>query len=1108
MRPASLFAAALVWTAVVATAAQPPLPCVISLPPPLSTHGIKAEYYRGWVLHGYPDRIAAVTIDPDIAFSEDGTPGTRPWRPYPRDQFGRFEVRWTAAFTAPVAGTYRFSLDLGDRDVGTLVVDNLNVNPAALDPIDLAQGIHFLEVYYSHDDGYALARLQYQPPAAGGLSPIPANLLSPSVVFGPNTRTLTADRLAVGEAIVDQFTATDGLTFVPSATTPDGSYASRPTALDGCPKPFYNDSFDANTGRHDAPGRQPLTITFARPQSRVKVLVGTLQNYIGTNIRGGPNPPATLWAYNLAGALVAADHIDAVSRPVTTVLEVARWRPDIAGITITFDATDISERVASISFEGAGPVTVPDTTPPVVDLTTPREDESVPGPQTPVRAVVTDNSGLIDSAAAGSTVLTPDTVIDSNCRPPFCKVFTGVVNAPLGPNTLTVRARDHAGNLGSKTVHFAVGTTHIHVTNDAGLDVEGAEVYLDGAYIGSTDFMGRLDRTPAFVTGRLTARWLIATMTPFDVWGAHVYFTNIAVNDDGTTAAFTITHPDAVQELRVSRSNVLIGLHFVASLDWDASMDEMDDFATRARQTSQFLYNATDGQIYIESYELYDDAFGWDIADFQVHANQCLRPNVPWHPGGFWGTFWLGRGRPQMGPNLGGGCFNFSGHPATFAHEFGHYGFDLWDEYSDDDPSLRCTGLVNGSGPFGSGHAQASCMMWNEYAAGKLCSNRPENPHAPATDQGDSCWHHVGSTFGANDGRWAMRTPDTRSAIPGTLPDQPWTTWVVRNDYIRPDLCNSNTLVFQLTSPNMTPIPNSITNLRTTYGAEITQGRTDAGGNITIRGGHIGDTVKMFVDGLTASTTILPADCAPVAALVSAAPKPRQLVATPVALSLTTTVEPTPKSGEFLLRVRNSAQDPLALTASLTPGGGRDPRNVVMSFDPRSGSYIGTATGLPTLGQLTATISASDNKGRSAQQTITASLAPSPGQGVADLTSVDGHFTLRLAGGALPAGSNLTIGPAEVAAPKSQPDAQVLEGPYTVLSSSGSKLGKPAVVRFHLSSPDADPSTFKVRRYDPQKRTWEALKTVFIPGVTIVTAHTDRLGAYVLTARPAKRPAR
>jgi len=203
-----------------------------------------------------------------------------------------------------------------------------------------------------------------------------------------------------------------------------------------------------------------------------------------------------------------------------------------------------------------------------------------------------------------------------------------------------------------------------------------------------------------------------------------VYISNVAVQNSGGLTMSSVKlepNPLANQVLRVLKKNTLIGLHLVASTEWDASAAELQDIKSKVIRMSHFLYNATDGQILIEQVNLADDFTRWENSDIRIFANRNLREYVDCPIGGFFGgsffcnDSWI---HVQIGSD-----------GATYAHEFGHYGFNVDDEYSDDDDSVKCTHQLDAaSGPFMNNGSAASCMMYWQILASKLCSTRPEIP--------------------------------------------------------------------------------------------------------------------------------------------------------------------------------------------------------------------------------------------------------------------------------------------------------------------------------------------------------------------------------------------
>ncbi len=127
-------------------------------------------------------------------------------------------------------------------------------------------------------------------------------------------------------------------------------------------------------------------------------------------------------------------------------------------------------------------------------------------------------------------------------------------------------------------------------------------------------------------------------------WKFRAYTSNVAVQNDGSLTTFSVKlepNPLAPQVVRVLKQNALIGLHVVASVEWDASSAELETVKQKLINASRFLYNATDGQVLIERADVVDDGSVWEDADYRVYANQSLRENVDCPLGAFFDdSFW------------------------------------------------------------------------------------------------------------------------------------------------------------------------------------------------------------------------------------------------------------------------------------------------------------------------------------------------------------------------------------------------------------------------------------------------------------------------------------
>ena len=688
----------------------------------------------------------------------------------------------------------------------------------------------------------------------------------------------------------------------------------------------------------------------------------------------------------------------------------------------------------------------------------------------------------------------------------------------------------------------SVRATRIHVSSDANRNQAGAEVYVNERQVGVTGTDGMLVLPELSTGSRLMARVRVLENPTYRAhhsrgstrdWNFRVYQTSLTVNNDGSITPITISDPRATQELRVTGANAIIGLHLLASVEWDASRAELQRLRDEQLiPMSQFLYNATDGQFFVEQFDLVDDAGFWDDTDFRIHADLEVRPNVNLRTGGFLhsglGT-WANMRRDP-------GATDSWTMAITYAHEFGHYGFDLHDEYADSRPDVFCATNVGGSGEFGGGGARASCMMFSQFVAGKLCSARAENRHTTGTGQGDeNCWLHLGGQYRDTRGgflnSWQIRTPDSRGAIVGTLPSLPaeWQPRVNIENRSRASLCEPFTI--SVTNRDTgAAMDNVEVWLRTTYGQNILQGKTGGyetgGGRASFGGGMLPMTGIHVGDRITAAGgeyVVTPADCgatsqlgpAPVKKLFSHAVSTQQrtqerTVQIPFSsepFALSASVEPTAKAGQVRIRVRSTEQlkTPPQLTISLT--GSTGAQTIPMSFDQDTTSYTGTAT-LPVNTKASFEVNATNQNSQTVSRFFSLALSPLNPNTDSQLFSSNGQLSLTVPNGALPANAIVAIGPSTAPPLPLDSGMIVVSGPFSVTGSRGNQMKQAGVVRFQLpnrlgarAADGFDGKSFEIWRHNPEKKEWERVGGTMLDSVDVISITTDQLGDYAVTAR-------
>jgi hypothetical protein len=404
----------------------------------------------------------------------------------------------------------------------------------------------------------------------------------------------------------------------------------------------------------------------------------------------------------------------------------------------------------------------------------------------------------------------------------------------------------------------------VQVTDEAGVGVLGAQVFVDDVSVGATDRLGMLLVSPIIdVSQRVIARWRVHEQDYYRSnhdtdstknWNYRVYLTNVAIDSTGVATAM-VTRSGSNISIVVARTNTLIGVNLLATTEWDATDANLDGFRVLFGNASGGLYNATDGQFFMDHVRIVDSARMWDDSDYRIMADLRVDAYVANLTGGF------------LGWNIAGTAIYLRRtNPAgVLVHEFGHYGLDLEDEYFDDDPSKQCTARPAGS-PFANNMPQASCIM-SRGGALKICSMHRDNPHVRGLNQGDmACWDKLVSRY--NQPPWKLLTPVDRGGIPGMIQ---WgsggggavnmvgflATATAIENIDSANLIGDCALTIVNTSG--AGVPDVIVKTRDASGQWFTQGHADKNGQILIVGVHAGDRVRIEESSGSAYEETVPA---------------------------------------------------------------------------------------------------------------------------------------------------------------------------------------------------------------------------------------------------------
>lgn len=763
----------------------------------------------------------------------------------------------------------------------------------------------------------------------------------------------------------------------------------------------------------------------------------------------------------------------------------------------------------------------------------------------PIAEGATDANGQfnIEFVAANGNI-SPDLLLND------LKVRVVVLDSVGGPSIWETAF--YTGNAGEDFVvnediiYCLTEGTRIHVLGPDGNSAFDAEVFVNGKlHSERTNPNGVVTINPPVPAGsKIVARALVhesrskrATHAQGSDqnWKYRAYITSIPLKHDadGNNPRFeptVVNNPNGAFELRLQRTASYIGLHLVASLEWDASPTELGDFATKMQSASDYFYNATDGQMLIERVDVFDDGKVWEESDFKVFADASLRANVDWPGDGFWEAdgrcCWQGSWMNMSRSNS----------HRVYCHEFGHYGMLLGDEYEDDDDTHCAAGVGSGSTDFDAGGGKASCMMFQQSSFTKICSNHPDNPHLTGTEQGDEdCWsewkrHFTGESAGPGGvPKWRILSPVDRGAIINRLPGIPvsdWSTFVSINDFNNTNLCKP--VKFHWLNNGGKALGARIFS-KNSSGRTIFQGTTDAngiikpfsGGTDTVAGLHVGDTIGAMyrVPAGTSFMTMVKkrtytqSDC--VSATVVLAQAPGQPIPTPreqlveleaLPFSMAAQIDPGAALGEAIVRVRAGAVLADAPMVRLSVDSEVDVREVAMSFDAPSGDWIGHVAGLPDHFAVVAEVEATNETGEKATFVMRTTFTGAPGDADVELISTDGDVEIELAADALPMQTQVAIGGSVAPLPEGFP-GRILTGPVA-LSTNGRALARAGTMRFLLPFENEesmleqiDPSLLIVLAHDEAGANWVEVESKFLHGELAVETELTNLGAFVLLER-------
>jgi N-acetylneuraminic acid mutarotase len=163
---------------------------------------------------------------------------------------------------------------------------------------------------------------------------------------------------------------------------------------------------------------------------------------------------------------------------------------------------------------------------------------------------------------------------------------------------------------------------------------------------------------------------------------------NMIINNDGSIEFYKVTN-EYNQEIMVN--NTTIKLNLVISIEWDANEEYYDVLKDELKRLSNYLFDVTDGHLYLNKVHIYDNKEKWNECDIRIFADNSITPNAR-----VMGMFsfsisakinyprrWIGNNKTTINLTAQNDWLSWysSDNYRTIGHEIGHYYMGFYDEY-------------------------------------------------------------------------------------------------------------------------------------------------------------------------------------------------------------------------------------------------------------------------------------------------------------------------------------------------------------------------------------------------------------------------------------------
>jgi hypothetical protein len=711
----------------------------------------------------------------------------------------------------------------------------------------------------------------------------------------------------------------------------------------------------------------------------------------------------------------------------------------------------------------------------------------------------------------------------------YHNTFTGLYTSPY-PTDGDCQNYDMTGSTVTLIIDIAVHrlTGGILVNDESGKPVAGAQVFRNGTLAGNTDTDGLLAISDLAAGDKLVARKQILeipskknahNLGSTQNWDMRWYITSMDIPQSSEPTPLKVSNPSALQTLTLKKSNALVGFNIVVSVEWDANAGYLSELQQGFQSASDYLYDASNGQMLFERVTIYDNNQNMGDADYQVRASNQEWPradvggivqNALWHV--YLPRYWDGAGGNH-------GSWTAPYGYRTPIHEFGHYGLGLYDSYFyyDVDGIKHDSDCTSQAMRFNDTFDLNATIMDYQYNASEFSDIGVPglwSTECTYTDQwaelGVSDWEHIASYYSDTNSppRWVIKTPaDYGGVVPGphVQPVSGWSSVTIGND-ASTGVCEPP-LTYKVMDGSGTPIKGaSVMLVKPTR--TIDQGKTPLNGEITILGASNGDHLLVSEWGLDLNywandlgIATVPVACGASSRSQVADVSPTEVTLEPAPFSVYISTAPGAAADQMDITVKATTGLSAAPETSLTQNGADSAVPVSLSYDAGLQAYTGTVTldsSLPSLGSLH--VKATDISSHVVEVGSQFALNPVALDQEITVWSSDGQVELHLPAGSLSGSGRLSIAPGQMAG-STLAHLVMLSGPYTIQADQGISLINPANLSLNYlnlsgSMGNVGISSAQLYRWDGQN--WQALSSTFSHNEQMVSAPITTFGTYAL----------